>query len=79
MAETLKEAGARANRAKLETSMRVWATSRMQDNISAMHKLCEDLIAERKAHPQPEINDLLNTMLGIADPITGDKLDDENV
>ena len=79
MTETLQESAKRGNRSKLETSMRIWSTAKMQENITAMHKLCEDLVDERKAHPQPEVNDLLNTMLNVADPVTGEKLDDENV
>ena len=79
MTETLLEAAKRANRAKLQTSMRIWSTAKMQENIDAMHKLCKDIITERKAHPQPDVNDLLNTMLNVADPVTGEKLDDENV
>ena len=79
MTETLLEAARRGNRSRLQTSMRIWSTAKMQENIDAMHNLCKDLIAERKAHPQPDVNDLLNTMLNVADPVTGEKLDDENV
>lgn len=79
MTEALVECSKRANRAGIENSMRLWSAGKLQDNISAMHKLCDDLVAERKAHPQPEVNDLLNTMLNVADPVTKEKLDDENV
>lgn len=79
MAEALVEAGKRAGRTNIETSLRVWSAQHLQDNIAAMHKLCEDIIAERKANPRPEVNDLLNTMLNVADPVTGEKLDSENI
>ena len=79
MTEALTECTKRANRASIENSMRIWSAGKLHENIGAMHKLCDDLIAERKANPQPEINDLLNTMLNVADPITKEKLDDENV
>lgn len=79
MAETLVEAGKRANRTGIETSLRVWSAAHMQENIQKMHKLCDDIIAERKAHPQPDVNDLLNVMLKVADPVTGEKLSDENI
>ena len=79
MTEALIECSKRANRSSIENSMRVWSAGKLQENISAMHKLCDDLVAERKAHPQPEVNDLLNTMLNVADPVTKEKLDDDNV
>lgn len=79
MTEVLLEAAKRGNRSRLQTSMSIWSTAKMQENIDAMHKLCKEIIAERKAHPQPDVDDLLNTMLNAADPVTGEKLDDENV
>ncbi|KAG7001370.1 bifunctional cytochrome P450/NADPH P450 reductase [Physcia stellaris] len=79
MTEVLLEAAKRGNRSRLQTSMSIWSTAKMQENIDAMHKLCKEIIAERKAHPQPDVDDLLNTMLNAADPVTGEKLDDENI
>ena len=48
------------------------------DDIALMHKLVDDVIAERRAHPT-DGNDLLNLMLTNADPETGQKLDDVNI
>ncbi|OJD32086.1 nadph-cytochrome p450 reductase [Diplodia corticola] len=79
MAAALIESGKRANRTQMETRLRIWSNKQLQDNIHEMHKLCDDLVAQRKAHPQPDVNDLLNTMLNVADPVTGEKLDDENI
>ncbi|KKY25634.1 putative bifunctional p450 nadph reductase [Diplodia seriata] len=79
MAASLVQAGKRAFRTQMENRLRMWSNKEMQDNIQAMHKLCDELVAERKAHPQPGVNDLLNTMLTVADPVTGEKLDDENI
>lgn len=52
---------------------------RMKENIEACWKLCDDIVAERKAHPKPEVNDLLNIMLTVEDPETKRKLSDENI
>ncbi|KAL8787186.1 MAG: hypothetical protein Q9195_007877 [Heterodermia aff. obscurata] len=79
MTEVLTECLKRANRADVENSMRLWSAGKLHENISAMHKLCDDIVAERKAHPQPDVKDLLNTMLNVADPVTKEKLDDENI
>ena len=79
MTEALTESMKRGNRAGIENSMRIWSAGKLHENVNAMHKLCDDIVAERKAHPQPDVNDLLNTMLNVADPVTKEKLDDENV
>ncbi|GME24391.1 NADPH-cytochrome p450 reductase [Neofusicoccum parvum] len=79
MAAALIESGKRANRTQMETKLRIWSNKQLQDNIHEMHKLCDDLVAERKANPQPGVNDLLNTMLNVADPVTEEKLDDESI
>ena len=79
MTEALIESTRRANRSSIENSIRRWSAGKLHENIDAMHKLCDDLVVERKANPQPDVNDLLNTMLNVADPVTKEKLDDENV
>lgn len=42
----------------------------MMDNIAAMHRLCDEIVAERKAHPRPDVDHLLNVMLFAKDPAT---------
>lgn len=44
-----------------------------------MHKLCDEVLDQRIANPQPEINDLLNVMLSTEDPVTHEKLDGKNI
>jgi len=79
MAEVLVESGRRANRTSIESYLRVFSAQKSKENVEAMWKLCDELVAERKAHPQPKSNDLLNTMLNITDPVTGERLTDENI
>jgi cytochrome P450/NADPH-cytochrome P450 reductase len=79
MAEVLIEAGRRANRTSLETHFRIFSAEHTKQNIQNMWKLCDELVAERKAHPQPDSKDLLNTMINTADPETGEKLSNENI
>jgi cytochrome P450/NADPH-cytochrome P450 reductase len=52
--------------------------ARYQDDISAMFKLVDDVIDERKRHPT-EGNDLLNLMLTAVDPETKTRLEDVNI
>jgi cytochrome P450/NADPH-cytochrome P450 reductase len=79
MAETLVESGKRANRSGLENHLRIWSEQRRQDNIAQMHKICDDIVAERRREPRPELKDLLNVMLNNKDPVTGKSLSDENI
>ncbi|KAI0389114.1 cytochrome P450 [Xylariaceae sp. FL0594] len=79
MAAALVEAGKRANRPALENHLRYKSAEEYRKNIQSMWELCDKLVAERKQNPQPDANDLLNTMLNITDPQTGEKLSDENI
>jgi len=79
MAESLLESGKRGNRTKLETGLRYFSQQTYQQNINAMHQLCDEIVEERIRNPQPEIDDLLNTMINVADPVTGEKLSKENI
>jgi cytochrome P450 / NADPH-cytochrome P450 reductase len=79
MAEVLIESGKRASRLSVENLLRIWSAAHNRENVAAMHKLCDELVAERKANPNPEVNDLLNTMLNSSDPVTGEKMTDESI
>jgi cytochrome P450/NADPH-cytochrome P450 reductase len=52
--------------------------ARYAEDIAAMFKLVDDVIAERKSHPT-EGNDLLNLMLTAVDPVTKTRLEDVNI
>jgi len=52
--------------------------ARYQDDIAAMFKLVDDVIAERKRNPT-DGNDLLNLMLTAVDPETKTRLEDVNI
>lgn len=79
MTEVLIECGRRGNRLGIENKLRVFSAAHTRENVAAMNKLCDDIIADRQANPQPELNDLLNPMLNAKDPETGEKMSVENV
>ncbi|KAK0733497.1 cytochrome P450 [Lasiosphaeria miniovina] len=79
MAETLVEAGKRSSRLSIENQLRFQSKNHMMDNIHAMWKVCDDIVAERKANPRPDVNDILNVMLHAKDPVTGKGFTDENI
>lgn len=79
MTNVLKLSGLRANRTEVENSLHHWQERDRQADVSRMHGLARDIIAERKRNPQPDANDLLNLMLYAKDRETGETLDEENV
>ncbi|KAF2088806.1 cytochrome P450 [Saccharata proteae CBS 121410] len=79
MGDVLVECGKRATRPSIENQLRMWSAARTQEDIAAMHKLCDEMIEERKQNPQPESQDILNAMLNQIDPETGEKLSEENI
>ncbi|KAK6212271.1 hypothetical protein LQW54_005402 [Pestalotiopsis sp. IQ-011] len=79
MAEALIETGKRANRSNIETSLRVYSAAEYEKTKESMWKLADDLIAERKKNPKPDVHDVLNAMLNVSDPETGEKMSDENI
>ena len=79
MAEFLIESGRRANRSWLENQLRVWSDQHRKENVEAMWNLCDKIVAARKAHPQHDSVDLLDTMLNAVDPETGEKMSDDNI
>ena len=79
MSDALLEGGRRANRLPIENHVRVWSNAQYHENIAHMKELCDGIIADRRANPQPEANDVLNVMLNQRDPDTHEKLSDENI
>ncbi|HQS17960.1 cytochrome P450 [Reyranella sp.] len=80
MVGTLQEASNRARRPKLLSSLMLSKARQFQVDKEMMDKVARDLIAERRRDPRGnEKNDLLNLMLNGVDPVTGEKLSDENI
>ncbi|KAF1936809.1 bifunctional P-450/NADPH-P450 reductase [Clathrospora elynae] len=79
MVEVLVESGRRSNRTAIENKLRVFAANKRDENVKKMHELCDHIIADRIAHPQPDANDLLNPMLEGVDKETGEKMSTESV
>ncbi|KAB8226940.1 cytochrome P450 [Aspergillus alliaceus] len=79
MGRVLLESGKRAFRLGVVNQVFAWSEQERQEDIHKMHAVADEIIADRKRNPQPENKDLLNTMLSVADPETGEKLSDENI
>ncbi|KAK3341493.1 cytochrome P450 [Lasiosphaeria hispida] len=79
LGEVLIETGRRTNRLDIFNKIEYRSKNHMMDNIHAMWKTCDDIVAERKANPRPDVNDILNVMLTVKDPVTGKGFTDENI
>ena len=76
----LYESGRRAHAIDLQKKMMVYSQHKFDKYIETMHSTVDQLIEERKrnAHSEDE-QDILDIMLKAEDPVTGEKLSDENV
>lgn len=79
LGEVLTETGIRTNRPAIANKLHPLSKNHMMDNIHAMWKVCDDIVAERKANPRPDVDDILNVMLTAKDPVTGKGFTDENI
>lgn len=78
MTGMLEEANRRFNRTSLETKLRMWSQRSFNRDIATMHRLVDEIIADRREHPQ-EGDDILNNLLNARDRETGEGLSDENI
>lgn len=79
MAEVLLESGKKVNRPKVQQYFYSKSEEERLENVRKMHELCDKIVSDRKLRPQPDNNDLLNTMLNAVDKETGEKLSDVNI
>lgn len=79
MADYLLESGKKSARPPMARFLHRSAEQQRQQNVTAMHALCDEIVSSRKKNPQPENNDLLNVMLNSKDRETGEGLSDENI
>ncbi|WP_010585129.1 bifunctional cytochrome P450/NADPH--P450 reductase [Schlesneria paludicola] len=79
MVRALNESGRRSRRLSLQTRLMLITQRQYTEDIRVMHQVADELIAERRKNPAPDVKDLLNRMLLAADPITGERLSDENI
>ena len=80
MVGALQEAGERTRRPKLVSNLMLSKARQFQADRELLASVARQLIAERRRDPAGgEKRDLLNLMLNGVDPVTGEKLSDENI
>ncbi|CAF0853595.1 unnamed protein product [Adineta steineri] len=78
MVNVLVESGRRSQRLSLQNTLMINKARQYKDDISYCHKLCDEIVQERRKNPN-DVNDLLNRMINGKDPDTGYQLSDENI
>ncbi|WP_257459637.1 bifunctional cytochrome P450/NADPH--P450 reductase [Archangium lipolyticum] len=80
MVRALEEAGNRTRRVPLQTQLMLRTQRQFQADVGYMHEVTRQLIAKRRTlTPGETPRDLLSLMLDAKDPLTGEKLDDDNI
>src|SRR5216684_4159171 len=80
MVRALSEAGGRARRLPIQTTLMLRTQRQYEADGRFMHAVTEELIAKRRKMAEDEApRDLLGLMLNAKDPVTGEHLDDTNI
>ncbi|EKC98903.1 NADPH reductase [Trichosporon asahii var. asahii CBS 8904] len=79
MFELLRGSGHRAFRPAFLNKLFYKENARYWDTIHKLWATCDEVVAHRRANPDPDANDLLNNMINDRDPKTGEALSDENI
>jgi cytochrome P450/NADPH-cytochrome P450 reductase len=80
MVGALAEAGQRGRRTSLQNRMMMLTQQKYVGDARLMHAITDELVARRKKEPRgARARDLLGLMLEAKDPLTGERLDDENI
>jgi len=78
MINILEESTRRFQRFSLQNTLMIRISRRYFDDIAYLHNLCDEIVQQRREHPN-NTNDLLNRMINGKDPDTGYQLSDENI
>ncbi|CAF1075593.1 unnamed protein product [Didymodactylos carnosus] len=78
MINVLIESGRRVGRLCIQNKLLIRTNRQYNDDIKYMHNLCDEIVKERREHPN-NVNDLLNRMINGKDSETGYQLSDENI
>lgn len=79
MVRSLSETMSRVQRMSIQNKLMVINNMQFNKDKQTMYSLVDKIISERRASGQQDEGDLLSRMLYSVDPVTGEKLDDENI
>ena len=80
MVRALVESGDRARRLPVQNKIMLRRRHQLEEDNALMFEVAEQMISDRRRNPSPAgSEDILDTMLNAADPVTGERLSDENI
>lgn len=79
MVDFLIQSGVRSRQSDVSKTLHAWSNAEYWDKIRLCTEWGKNIIEERKRHPKPETDDLLNVMLSARDEETGQGLSDDNM
>ena len=80
MVRALVESGDRARRLPVQNKIMLRRRHQLEEDHALMFEVAEQIISDRRRNPSPPgSEDILDTMLSAADPVTGERLSDENI
>lgn len=80
MVRSLMESRDRSRRLPVQNKLMVRKRHQLEEDRALMQEVAEQLISDRRRNPSPEgSEDILDTMLNAADPVTGERLPEDNV
>ncbi|MFE4834826.1 bifunctional cytochrome P450/NADPH--P450 reductase [Arthrobacter sp. NPDC056691] len=80
MVRALSESRDRSTRLPVQNKLMIRKRHQLEEDNALMLEVAEQLISDRRRNPSPEgSEDILDTMLNAADPVTGERLPESNV
>ncbi|MDQ0620050.1 bifunctional cytochrome P450/NADPH--P450 reductase [Arthrobacter globiformis] len=80
MVRALVESKDRSTRLPVQNKLMIRKRHQLDEDNALMLEVAEQLISDRRRNPSPEgSEDILDTMLNAADPVTGERLPEDNV
>lgn len=80
MVRALVESGDRARRLPVQNKIMLRRRHQLEEDHALMFEVAEQIISDRRRNPSPPgSEDILDTMLSAADPVTGERLSDDNI
>lgn len=80
MVRALVESGDRARRLPVQNKIMLRRRHQLEEDNALMFEVAEQIISDRRRNPSPAgSEDILDSMLNAADPVTGERLSDENI
>ncbi|WP_211878993.1 bifunctional cytochrome P450/NADPH--P450 reductase [Pseudarthrobacter albicanus] len=80
MVRALVESRDRSRRLPVQNKIMLRRRHQLEDDNALMFEVAEQIISDRRRNPSPAgSEDILDTMLSAADPVTGERLSEENI